>query len=151
MIDLEYAKKQVMRLAELNSFPIAVEGITELTIAAQCADSYEACDRAINEFTQYATDCPKPAELRRTIFTENERYAEHRKKTKCSRCGGIGFISGVFLVTKHFDGERAWVTKQELTTDAQIKAVRANLKEGQQIYDGAEPCPVCHPKTEEAA
>ena len=65
---------------------------------------------------------------------------------RCPHCRGVGFISGVFLITKYSDVEvgTAWTTKQELTTREQIQAVRSHLQPNQMIVEGAEMCE-CHP------
>jgi len=65
--------------------------------------------------------------------------------SRCRACNGTAFIHGLFLVTKYSDPEigAAWTTKQLLSTDEQVRAVRANLKPNQQIFEGSKMC-ICH-------
>lgn len=148
MVDYQFATEQLRRMGGLNNYPLHdAPAINELVETAMTAETEAACRFAVDALLRDSDDCPTPAQLGRVIRLENERILERsteaHKKAKCPLCGGTGFVHGVFLVTKHSREEHAWTDKQPLTTDAQIKAVRAHLQPNQQILEGSEMCQ-CH-------
>jgi hypothetical protein len=150
VVDQRIAEEQIRRLGGTNNYPIHMpEAWGELVKAALTANTETALRKAIDSLLYDSDDCPKPADLYRVIAVENDRINESTlrpPKPKCSKCGGLQFISGTYLVTRHYDQARdyAWKTCQLLTTDVQIKAVRQHLQPTQEIYDGSEMCE-CHP------
>jgi hypothetical protein len=153
MIDIAFANEQLRRLKSMKYFPSDEAAQRELVMACAVADTYDICHKVIGEMVCDSSECPAPADIRRMIYAENERHAERRKKTKCPICGGTGFISGIFLVTKHFDGERSWTSKQRIESEPQraaiVEALKRNaaLPQHQQkwleIMEASEPCQ-CH-------
>jgi hypothetical protein len=102
MLDSKLAAKQVERLMGLNFFPVQATARKELILAAQCALSEAVLEKVISDWLGEATECPKPAELRRLSYEANERYAE--KKAACTLCEGSGFITVWKLVTYKGNG-----------------------------------------------
>jgi len=148
MVDKQFALEQIRRMGGLNNYPLHEEpAVTELIETAMTAETEAACRFAVDALLRDSDDCPTPAQLGRLIRLENERILERsvesHKKAKCPLCGGTGYVHGVYLVTKHSREEHAWTDKQPLSTDAQIKAVRAHLQPNQQTLEGSAMCQ-CH-------
>lgn len=150
MVSFDYAMEQIQRLAGLDEFPRGEPAaVEELADAGTRAESEEILSRAIDDLAHGCVKCPKPVDVIRAVRAENDRvrdlqYKRPSRSPKCPHCDGARFIHGSFLVTKHAQEDYAWVTSQELKSDAQIKAVRSNLQPNQQILDGSMMC-VCHP------
>jgi len=145
MLDEHSANEQVRRLRSMKFFPADEIAARELVIVVMTAETFEIAQRAVGEFIYDSDQCPTPSDLRRAIDYANERYNEIRKKNekKCPDCKGVGFISHWYLVTKHFDGEANWTTRQRIETEIQREQIQAHLTSRQEILEGAEPCH-CH-------
>ena len=73
MIEEKIAKREILRLAGLNYFPRLDLPLKELISALQAAATDAIAVFVINEWLAYQTQCPKPADLRRLVWQENEK------------------------------------------------------------------------------
>ncbi len=146
MISEKYASEQIRRLGQMDFFPKGDKvGIAELVSAAMTAETQLACIKAIDDFVFNETQCPKAADIRRSIANRNEQIERQDRMPKCPDCNGTRFITDTFLVTKHGDEHGAtWTDKQKLETEEQIIAVKNYLRKNQEILMGARMCH-CHP------
>lgn len=89
----EYARKQIERLAGLDRFPRESKpALSELVDALMCAADDRAAKEFVDEWLANNREAPKPVEIRRLIFAEQERQESARKKTYCRECSGSGFV-----------------------------------------------------------
>lgn len=143
MIDRDFPRAQVQRLAHLNFFPAGSdEGIKELINACMIAETEGLVTQAIDHFVQRERDCPKPIDIRELVHSMNERYRAEHPRPVCPRCDGTRSISKSVLVTEAFEDGRM-VRRKRVLARSEVESVRASLDSGQQIYEGSEPCPVC--------
>jgi hypothetical protein len=96
VIDKKVANEQIERLSGLDWYPRKDDfpAFKELSLALQSAESEFIAAHVINEWLASEVQCPKPAELRRLVNSENEkREAERTKNLKnCKLCGGTRMI-----------------------------------------------------------
>jgi len=111
MIDPKFATEQIERLSGLNFFPKPVKGDTasiaafkELRLALECANSDSIGKRVVDDWIRTSPDAPKPAELRRAAYDENERAeanerAQYKppapKEAYCGRCQDTGIAESI--------------------------------------------------------
>lgn len=94
MIDNTIAKKQIMRLGQMQGFPRDnPEALKELILGVQAADTEATAHAAISAMLETATAetrCPMPAQIRGWIWDrQNAGDTEAKKRTAdCVFCGG---------------------------------------------------------------
>lgn len=157
MVTKEFALEQVNRLWQLNYYPRDPEqtqALNELVTAARGADSNQTLETAIASILYDAEDCPKPADIRRVVHSENERAREleasRRKESeqnrgRCEFCGGTGWANRTYLLTtttEEISGDRVIprVIKKYLLNETEIEAARKALEPGQEILSGVDRC-----------
>lgn len=77
MIDEPFAKNQVRRLQSLKFFPQDPVAIRELVNALRCAATEAIATEAVDEFVRTLTDCPVPADVRRSVFAKEPEEPEY--------------------------------------------------------------------------
>jgi hypothetical protein len=98
MIDREFARSQVLRLAGLRRFPNQKEAVGELIDVLQAADTQDLAKQAIDEIHHDAKQCPMPSELRHVIRNLEAPIREAREKRRgmgkapCPYCEDIGWV-----------------------------------------------------------
>lgn len=97
MIDQAQAIKQLERLSGLDFFPKEKPARKELVLALQCAITDDIAAQVVSEWLAESNVCPKPAELRRLIYSRQEAILENLRK--CHMCGGSGILTVWRLVT----------------------------------------------------
>jgi hypothetical protein len=111
MISSEFATTQLNRLGGLNFFPtpkkgdsIAQAAFKELRLALECAASDSIAKIVVDDWLNNNADAPKPAELRKMAYDENERLerAERDKyrpppprAAHCYLCQDFGIVESV--------------------------------------------------------
>lgn len=79
MINQELAIEQLERLKQLDWYPVASDkgvlcaGEKDLVLALMAAATDSIAIAAVNNWVGYSKECPKPAELRKYIWDENEK------------------------------------------------------------------------------
>lgn len=108
MIETKFATEQLERLSGLSFFPKPIKGDTasqaafrELRLALECATSGAVAKRVVDNWIREATEAPKPADLRKMVYDENDRIereerAQYRPPTpiamRCQRCQDTGVV-----------------------------------------------------------
>lgn len=99
MIEKEFAKSQVLRLAGLKGFPHDyAEAIKELVIALQCTESEQRARDVIDRYVCgiEVMDCPRPPDIRREIFNSRTLVApppdSFDASALCEICESWGYI-----------------------------------------------------------
>lgn len=87
-------------MASLDWFPREAAPLNELVYALQASANEFIAAYVVEEWLREQTAAPKPAELRRMVWVENEKRDDElrRNKPKCPICKGVGMI----LVTGGF-------------------------------------------------
>lgn len=93
-MDRLFAKKQILRMAQMNRFPkTEVEALGELVDALMTAPSEDIARAVITEdFLEEATGdtfCPMPAEIKSKILA---RLEDFRKDPDCPKCDDSGHL-----------------------------------------------------------
>jgi hypothetical protein len=91
-MDRPFAKKQILRMAQMNRFPVQAEPMGELVDALLTAPSEEMAVDVIFCIMRDAdgnTPCPMGSDLRRLIL---ERLEPVSTDPDCKACGGCGFV-----------------------------------------------------------
>lgn len=93
MIEKHFAAEQVNRFSGLDWFPREAAPLKELTSAMQSAANEFIAEYVTGEWLREEIRAPKPAELRRMIWGENEKREnlDKQKLSACRICGGTGF------------------------------------------------------------
>lgn len=73
MIEHADAALLVERLRVLDRFPAYERGPDELILAVMAAANGDVAALVINNFIDYQKECPKPSEIRKQIWEENEK------------------------------------------------------------------------------
>lgn len=73
MIEKDFCLAQVSRLAQLDKYPRTDQALNELVSALQNSPTREFASGLISGYCEYALQCPKPAEIRKEIFTATEQ------------------------------------------------------------------------------
>lgn len=106
MIEESYARQQIRRLSGLSFFPTDPVAVKEMVVALRDVAKDEAAARAtVDELLAAATECPKPAEIRRAVHARGAADAKDYNKpqpTKCGKCDDSGFKRKTF----ERDGEK---------------------------------------------
>ncbi len=76
MIDAKFADSQIKRLAGLDFFPTGKDAVKELVLALMVSETNSIAARVVTDFLNERTAAPKPAEIRQSCYTENERIQE---------------------------------------------------------------------------
>lgn len=99
MIDQNQAIRQLERLSGLDYFPKDKPARRELMLAMQCAITEDIAAQVVSDWLSESGECPKPADLRRNIYSRQEGLLEQRRK--CPACNGAGFTTCYYLATYH--------------------------------------------------
>lgn len=92
MIAATFALEQVRRLGQLDFYPKKDDAaIKELVKAAMTADTELILIKTVDCFVFDGGDCPKPADIFRTIARMSEKTYT-LAPTKCELCGDSGFM-----------------------------------------------------------
>jgi hypothetical protein len=97
VIERSFAVEQIERLRQLDWFPATPAGENELIFALMASQSELIAVSAINNWVCYSKECPKPAELRKFIWDENEKIkpaAPAPSRNHCKQCNGTGVRGG---------------------------------------------------------
>lgn len=104
MITKETVTLQIARLMGLNYFPKGNKEAEQDLVSALCAASDDAIAmHVVNEWVAGERDCPKPADLRKLIWEENEKRKpeqtaeETRARGNCSQCRGYGIRESIHV------------------------------------------------------
>ena len=106
MISQKFASEQVDRLSGLNFFPKPVKGdaqsqaaYKELRLALECAATDAIGKLVVDDWLRNSADSPKPAELRKAAYDENERLERQEaakykppapRQAHCYQCQDFG-------------------------------------------------------------
>jgi hypothetical protein len=104
MIEQDLAAAQIERLKALDKYPTWKDGTKDLIFALMAAETEKIALTIINDWIGYARECPKPAEIRKRVYEENEKQKPVERTPPfanyCGKCGGHG-ITGGHIGTKH--------------------------------------------------
>lgn len=90
MIGKPPALALITRLSGLDKYP-KEKGREELTLALMAAETMEIAQVVVSSFVDYARECPKPSDLRRLVWEENEKlHNVAPRKRECQHCYGAG-------------------------------------------------------------
>ncbi len=116
MIEKQFAANEVSRLAGLNWFPREPLPLNELILAVQSAATEVIAVYVVSEWLREQSEAPKPAQIRRMIWEENDKCEKAEKQedwaltapgsNHCKRCHGCGFYGG--LIGGKYAGEWKW-------------------------------------------
>jgi hypothetical protein len=93
MISKNLAEMEIRRLSGLDFFPRVQDAVNELVAAIREADDELQAHKAITEFTQSESQCPKPADIARVLHSlrQREKKASWLEGKSCPHCSGSGF------------------------------------------------------------
>lgn len=92
MIDITFAKKQILRMAQMFRFPKTSGALGELVEALMEASSPEMATEVVSGFLEEATSetpCPMGSEIRKAIL---RRLDDILPDPSCLDCRGVGDI-----------------------------------------------------------
>jgi len=141
MIESRIAAEQLQRLSGLDFFPKEKPAQKELRLAIEVANTEGIAERIISDWLRYNTGSPKPSELRRLFYDENERHKQHL--AECGECGGSGYITIHKLVTyygKSFRIKRAETIGSDERGIAERIASQPLGDDHQQVLSAAMEC-----------
>jgi hypothetical protein len=111
MIESKFASEQIDRLSGLSFFPKPVKGDTaaqaaykELRLALECAATDAIGKLVVDDWLKNSADAPKPAQLRKAAYDENERLeleeaSKYRppapRQAHCYQCQDFGIAENV--------------------------------------------------------
>lgn len=159
MISPKEALAQLERMSGLDFFPKGREqtaALKELRLALESAHSVRIAEAAVSDIIGYCTEAPKPAQLRRAIWEQNQKMeteivgaVQSRAREHCSLCGGSGQETVWIKVT--YVGHSFIVRHKEIIPNidsAKAKELGAQLSwingpgpgDNQQLLTSARPC-----------
>jgi len=153
MISKEVCESQIGRLEGLSYYPRdKPEAIRDLAAALKAAGNDAICVAVVNAWVEENSEAPKPADLRRLIWAENEKADEPPGKHKrCPLCGGGGWLTVWMLIT--YQGNSFIVRRREIIPNIRKQEDAdkfcKKLGDGQTVLSGAIPCE-CLPDTHKA-
>jgi hypothetical protein len=103
MIEEKFGLEQIERLKILDWYPNTPSGENDLLFALMASATDSIAVAAVNNWVGYSKECPKPAELRKFIWDENEKIkppAPAPSRNHCKQCNGTG-VRGGHIGTKH--------------------------------------------------
>jgi hypothetical protein len=109
-------------------------------VAREYSPAAAALRETISEILETQDDCPKPAQLKRML----ELRQAPKERLRCSECGGIGYISDVYLVTVQIDdnGKRrkeVGLVNPECVPELERRVGRDRHK-AQYLAEASKPC-----------
>ena len=97
MSDPETLSTLLRRLLDLAFPPSNDEGVRDLTLALEAAVNDDAMTAAVDEWVRYESNCPKPAQMRKLIWEQNQKYEPRPSRgmqlpsgNRCADCKGFG-------------------------------------------------------------
>lgn len=144
MIEPKVAAAQIQRLSGLNFFPKEAAAQKELRLALEPALSEAIAASVVDDWLSTATECPKPAELRRLTYDKQQDIVEQRRN--CTICEGTGFVTNWYIVT--YQGKSFVIKKSEKIPGSYEEAMRLARvlaeplvgSDRQQVISGAKDC-----------
>jgi hypothetical protein len=150
MIGKQHAGNEIGRMIGLDYFPSDKKAVNEL-IGALCFAATEAiATTVVNDWLESQNQRPTPADLRRMVMSENQKWAEYLEQQKiapdivCKRCGDCGLYGG--QIGTGFDGlwywcncETAFTRKErqpDLVDDANVARAYLLTKYGPKTLQG---------------
>jgi hypothetical protein len=114
MIGKQHAGNEIGRLIGLNFFPSDPKAVKELVAALTFASTEAIATTVINDWLESENQRPTPADIRRMVMSENQKWAEYLERQKiapdivCKRCGDCGIYGG--QIGTQYDGPWHWCT-----------------------------------------
>jgi hypothetical protein len=94
MLNRDFARKQVNRLAGLISFPQVPEAVGEIVSAIELAPDERSATQFVSDWLAVNVRTPKPAEIRQALRAERETRSvplSDVQAGQCTICRGVGW------------------------------------------------------------
>ncbi len=92
MIERHVAQAHVERFSGLDWYPRDGAALRELVTAMQTAKNEVIAEVVTTNWIAESREAPKPADLRRLIYQEIERFEAEYPPAPCGKCQGTGYI-----------------------------------------------------------